>query len=75
MFEPSDWNLTQYSEDCIKKFGVKPQPYLAENLYGGRARDIIAASNIVFRSIRNLRISGNNIKANKLRCVICCNSV
>jgi lysosomal Pro-X carboxypeptidase len=47
MFEPQDWDLAAYSDDCFRRFGVRPKPYAAEVMYGGR--DIMAASNIVFR--------------------------
>jgi len=46
MFEPSEWNETEYSDDCFKRFGVRPDPVAMELVYGGR--DISAASNIVF---------------------------
>jgi len=46
MFEPSDWNIAQFTKDCQKDWGVTPRPNMANLMYGGR--NIKAASNIVF---------------------------
>lgn len=47
MFEPQTWNISKFSENCMKKWKTTPQPFLAEKMYGGK--DISTASNIVFR--------------------------
>ena len=47
MFMNNSWNMAAYEEDCMKLFGVKPDPYRVESIYGGR--DINAHSNIIFR--------------------------
>ncbi|KAK6640761.1 hypothetical protein RUM44_012458 [Polyplax serrata] len=46
MFEPTPWSLADFSESCMKQWKVKPHPYLAEKMYGGKA--ISSASNIMF---------------------------
>lgn len=46
MFEPAEWNLDKYSEDCTKKYSVKPQPNLICQEYG--CSDLSSASNIIF---------------------------
>lgn len=35
MFLPNAWNLEKYSEDCFKKFGVRPRENAAITYYGG----------------------------------------
>ncbi|XP_018027731.1 lysosomal Pro-X carboxypeptidase isoform X2 [Hyalella azteca] len=45
-FEPQAWNLTEFSETCVKKWDVRPEPYKMEQMYGGR--NLKYASNIVF---------------------------
>ncbi|RVE54520.1 hypothetical protein evm_001005 [Chilo suppressalis] len=46
MFEPHAWNFTEYSDECYKKFNVRPLPDIARVNYGGDR--LQAASNIVF---------------------------
>lgn len=48
-FEPSPWDLKQYTEDCREEFNgnISPQPGLLDLFYGGK--NILAASNILFR--------------------------
>ncbi|CAH1401397.1 unnamed protein product [Nezara viridula] len=46
MFEKSDWNIKEVSDECFKKFKVRPDPGLAELEYGGK--DIHWATNIIF---------------------------
>ncbi|KAG8307504.1 lysosomal Pro-X carboxypeptidase-like [Homalodisca vitripennis] len=46
MFEPSEWNLTEYAQNCYKAYKATPQPWLVKNLYGGK--NIHTASNIIF---------------------------
>ena len=41
------WDFASYSESCYLQFGVTPQQYWVETLYGGK--NISASSNIVFR--------------------------
>ncbi|KAK2718034.1 hypothetical protein QYM36_006727 [Artemia franciscana] len=45
-FEPMKWNFSSYTEDCHKKFGVKPRLHWAEIEFGGKKLE--ASSNIVF---------------------------
>jgi lysosomal Pro-X carboxypeptidase len=47
-FEPTDWNYKEYELKCEAKWKVKPRPWMAEIMYGGK--NLQAASNIVFRS-------------------------
>lgn len=47
MFEKSDWNIKEVSDECFKKFKVRPDPGLAELEYGGK--NIKWATNIIFR--------------------------
>ena len=47
MFMNNSWNFTAYAEGCMKKYGVKPDPYQIETLYGGK--NISAHTNIIFR--------------------------
>lgn len=46
MFPPQNWDLNQYSNDCLTNLGVRPEPFKAELLFGGK--NIQAASNIIF---------------------------
>ncbi|KAG8260743.1 hypothetical protein J6590_090062 [Homalodisca vitripennis] len=46
MYEVSEWNFTEYAEDCYEKYGVKPDPSHVRNLYGGK--HITTATNIIF---------------------------
>lgn len=46
MFEMTEWNLTEYSDNCYKKYKARPRPNWAITEYGGpRLR---YASNILF---------------------------
>ena len=47
MFEPQEWDLLKFTDECEKKWKVTPKPYLIEKLYGGK--DLSTASNIIFR--------------------------
>lgn len=47
MFEESQWDFQEFSDNCFKKAGVRPREYWAETEYG--ADKIQAASNIIFR--------------------------
>lgn len=49
MFRPNPWDLKKYEEGCKKSYGVTPQPYLVEVLYGGK--NISSHSNIIFRCL------------------------
>jgi lysosomal Pro-X carboxypeptidase len=46
MFEAQEWDLEGIKRECLKKFGVTPQPFLVEKLYGGK--DLGSISNIIF---------------------------
>lgn len=46
MFEPHLWNLTEYSDDCLRQWGVTPRPSWITTMYGGK--NISSHSNIVF---------------------------
>ncbi|XP_017656403.2 lysosomal Pro-X carboxypeptidase-like isoform X2 [Nannospalax galili] len=46
MFEPRDWNLDNFSDDCFKQWGVRPQPSWITTIYGGK--NIHTHSNIIF---------------------------
>ncbi|KAL1138705.1 hypothetical protein AAG570_008767, partial [Ranatra chinensis] len=46
MFEKHSWDLNSYSEDCYKRYKVKPRPFQIQELFGGK--HIEAASNIIF---------------------------
>lgn len=50
MLYPNPWNFTAYVEGCKEEFGVTPQPYLIETVYGGK--NISSHSNIIFRSVQ-----------------------
>lgn len=41
------WDFEAYSEGCKAQFGVTPDPYWVETLYGGK--NISSHSNIIFR--------------------------
>lgn len=47
MFEPSEWNFNQVSDDCYKQFKVRPRVDAVLKLYNGK--HISTASNIIFR--------------------------
>ena len=51
MFEPTPWNVTEYSAGCMKRWGVKPDLDWIITHYGDR--HIKAASNIVFRLVES----------------------
>ncbi|XP_015110405.1 lysosomal Pro-X carboxypeptidase [Diachasma alloeum] len=46
MFEPQPWNLSNYTGECVQKYGIKPQPDLACKTYG--CQELSTATNIVF---------------------------
>lgn len=47
MFENTKWDFKKYSDDCLKKFGVRPRDEDVPILeYGGK--ELVSASNIVF---------------------------
>nr|XP_028581795.1 lysosomal Pro-X carboxypeptidase [Podarcis muralis] len=46
MFEPENWDLKTYSDECFKTWGVRPRPDWISTLYGGK--NISAHSNIIF---------------------------
>ena len=46
MFPAKTWTLKDYSDDCFKKFGVRPKETMAVTQYGGQKLE--AASNIIF---------------------------
>ncbi|XP_043481876.1 lysosomal Pro-X carboxypeptidase [Leptopilina heterotoma] len=46
MFEPTPWNIKEYSDDCYKNFQVRPQSNMACNEYG--CSHLSTATNIVF---------------------------
>ncbi len=58
MFEPAQWNLTQYSADCEKRWGVIPRPDWIITQYGGL--NISTASNIIFRFVFKLHCCGQS---------------
>ena len=47
MFTKQPWDLEAYESDCMKTYGLKPQPDLIKTVFGGR--NIKAYSNIIFR--------------------------
>nr|XP_018904365.1 PREDICTED: lysosomal Pro-X carboxypeptidase [Bemisia tabaci] len=46
MFEPDEWNLQNYSDTCVNKYKLKPDPRIIEKLYGGK--NINDHKNIIF---------------------------
>lgn len=46
-FEPQPWDVTGYINDCEQSFGITPDMHRMDMFYG--AKNILAASNIVFR--------------------------
>ncbi|TDH14681.1 hypothetical protein EPR50_G00023240 [Perca flavescens] len=46
MFEPEEWNLQAFSDECNAMFGVRPRADWAGTVYG--AKDIASHSNIIF---------------------------
>ncbi|KAF7476145.1 lysosomal Pro-X carboxypeptidase isoform X2 [Marmota monax] len=46
MFEPHQWNLKKYSDECFKQWGVRPRPSWIITMYGGE--NIKSHSNIIF---------------------------
>lgn len=46
MFEPEEWNLQAFSDECNAIFGVRPRADWAGTVYGGK--DIASQSNIIF---------------------------
>ena len=47
LFEASTWDAVKFSDDCFKRWSVRPDFNKAVHIYGGK--DIQAASNIIFR--------------------------
>lgn len=35
MFPVQEWNLQKFSDDCFKRFGVRPSTNMATTIYGG----------------------------------------
>lgn len=68
MFPKKPWDEKKYSDECFKKFGVRPKKNVAQTIYGGQFLD--GASNIVFSNGLMdpwsgggvLRSNNNNIK-------------
>lgn len=54
MFPEEKWDLKKYSDDCFKKFGVRPREHAAVTYYGDKSLTY------VFMSVCNYR----NCKAN-----------
>lgn len=46
MFEPEEWDLKTFSDNCFDSWGVRPRPSWITTLYGGK--NISSHSNIVF---------------------------
>lgn len=46
MFRPQPWDIAKLSENCLKKYGIRSQPYMVCKEYG--CRDLQTATNIVF---------------------------
>ncbi|XP_037378946.1 lysosomal Pro-X carboxypeptidase isoform X2 [Talpa occidentalis] len=46
MFEPHEWNLKEFSEECFKQWRVRPRPSWITTLYGGK--NISSHTNIIF---------------------------
>ncbi|KAK9497275.1 hypothetical protein O3M35_004623 [Rhynocoris fuscipes] len=46
MFEKKIWNIQEISDDCYKKYKVRPQENLVRDIYGGK--NINWATNIIF---------------------------
>ncbi|BET02523.1 Lysosomal Pro-X [Nesidiocoris tenuis] len=46
MFEKGDWDIESISDNCYKKYKVRPEVNYIRNMYGGKA--ISASSNIIF---------------------------
>lgn len=46
MFEPQPWDLSNYTDECVKKYRIEPQPDLACKTYG--CRELSTVTNIVF---------------------------
>ncbi|XKL62403.1 hypothetical protein PGB90_002236 [Kerria lacca] len=46
MFVPQEWNFKNYLKKCFKTYGMYPQKYKIEKLYGGKKLNAI--SNIIF---------------------------
>ncbi|KAL0276297.1 UNVERIFIED_CONTAM: hypothetical protein PYX00_003896 [Menopon gallinae] len=63
MFEKAPWDLKAYSDKCWAKWKVRPQPLLAERVYGGK--NIESHSNIVFSNgLLDPWASGGVLKVN-----------
>ncbi|XP_073937888.1 lysosomal Pro-X carboxypeptidase isoform X2 [Castor canadensis] len=46
MFEPQQWNLKKFSDDCFSQWHVRPRPSWITTMYGGK--NISSHTNIVF---------------------------
>ena len=46
MFEPQPWNPKTYSEDCHKKYGIRPDFDKIVTKFGGK--DYISVTNVIF---------------------------
>lgn len=57
MFEPSEWNPQEVSDDCYDTWGVRPRLGWVPLYYGGV--NITASSNIIFRWFQIKWINNN----------------
>lgn len=48
MFPKVDWNLQQVSDECFKKFMVRPNPGAAVTAYGGKNLELSFITFFVF---------------------------
>ena len=48
MFEPIEWNFNEYSDDCFKKFQLRPRSEWSIINFGSSNSDIKSHSNIIF---------------------------
>lgn len=46
MFEPSSWDLQEFSDGCFRQWGVRPRPSWITTMYGGK--NISSHTNIIF---------------------------
>ncbi|KAF6334004.1 prolylcarboxypeptidase [Rhinolophus ferrumequinum] len=46
MFEPSSWDLQEFSDGCFRQWGVRPRPSWITAMYGGK--NISSHTNIIF---------------------------
>lgn len=47
IFEYSPWNISEYTQQCFSKYGVRPAIDVVEKIYGGK--NLNGVSNIIFR--------------------------